>query len=58
MFVSLAKGGTSTAIISSIIQSCRNLDINPEAYLNDILKRINNTPKEKIESLLPQNWKK
>jgi transposase len=58
MFVGLAKGGKSTAIISSIIQTCRNLDINPEAYLNDILKRINNTPKEKIESLLPQNWKK
>ena len=58
MFVGSPRGGKSTAIISSIIQTCRNLYINPEAYLNDILKRINNTSEEDIETLLPHNWQK
>jgi len=56
LFVGSPKGGEATAIIASIIQSCRNFDINPEAYLNDILKRINNTPEDQIDTLLPQNW--
>jgi len=56
MFVGSADGGEAAAIINSLIQTCRNLNINPQDYLEDILRRINNTHDQNLPSLLPQNW--
>jgi hypothetical protein len=33
------------------------LDIDPEAYLEDILRRINTHPASRIDELLPDRWK-
>jgi transposase len=56
MFVGSADGGEAAAIINSLIQTCRNLNINPQDYLEDLLRRINNTPEQDLVTLLPQNW--
>lgn len=57
LFVGSDNGGNTTACILSLVQTCKNLKINPREYLEDVLRRINNTPKEKLIELLPQNWK-
>lgn len=58
MFVGNERGGEATGIVCSLIQTCRNLQINPQEYLEDVLCRINNTSSEDLDTLLPQNWKK
>ena len=58
LFVGSENGGNTTAAILSLVQTCKNLKINPREYLEDVLRRINNTPKDKFIELLPQNWNK
>ena len=58
MFVGSVNGGEAAATINSLIQTCRNLNINPQEYLEDVLHRINNTPEQELSTLLPQNWTK
>jgi transposase len=56
MFVGSETGGQASATILSLIQTCRNLDINPQEYLEDILRRIMSHPARQIEELLPDRW--
>ena len=56
LFFGSEKGGQAAATVLSLIQTCRNLEINPSEYIEDILSQIKNS--DDLESLLPQNWKK
>jgi len=56
MFVGSETGGQASATILSLIQTCRNLGINPQEYLEDILRRIMGHPARQIEQLLPDRW--
>ena len=56
LFVGSEDGGRATATILSLVQTCRNLDINPQTYLEDVLRRIMSHPARKIHELLPDNW--
>ncbi|WP_420792851.1 transposase domain-containing protein [Lentisphaera profundi] len=40
------------------MQTCRKLGINPKEYLEDVLRKIIDHPKENLMELLLQNWKK
>jgi transposase len=39
-FVGSEDGGKASATILSLVQTCRNLGINPHEYLEDVLRRI------------------
>ncbi len=56
LFFGSDKGGQAAATVLSLIQTCRNLGINPSEYMEDVLMKIKNT--HDLEALLPQNWKK
>ena len=56
LFFGSDKGGQAAATVLSLIQTCRNLGINPSEYMEDVLMKIKNT--HDLEPLLPQNWKK
>lgn len=56
LFVGSEDSGRSAAIILSLVQTCRNLGINPQEYLEDILRRIMGHPAKKIDLLLPDTW--
>ena len=56
LFVGSEDGGRATATILSLVQTCRNLGINPQEYLEDVLRRIMGHPARKIHELLPDNW--
>lgn len=58
MFVGNQQGGESSAVIYSLAQTCRALKINPHDYFDDILRRIQGHPYNRLSDLLPQNWKK
>ncbi len=56
LFVGSEDSGRSAATILSLVQTCRNLGINPQEYLEDILRRIMGHPAKRINELLPDNW--
>ncbi|WP_161807431.1 transposase domain-containing protein [Geoalkalibacter ferrihydriticus] len=40
----------------SLVQTCRNMGINPQAYLENVLRRIMGHPARRIDELLPDQW--
>ena len=56
LFVGSEDSGRSAATILSLVQTCRNLKINPQEYLEDVLRRIMSHPAKQIHQLLPDNW--
>ncbi len=56
LFLGSSKGGQVAAAVFSLIQTCKELELNPEAYLKDVLTRLPTTKQKDIDSLLPHNW--
>ena len=40
----------------SLCTKCKNLKINPLAYLTDVLGRVSTHPGRRIDELLPDRW--
>lgn len=58
MFLGSEAGGQASAILFSLIQTCRSMQINPREYLEDVMRRINSHPFNRLSELLPDQWKK
>ena len=56
LFFGSPDGGEAGAILFSIVQTCRGLNINPREYLEDIMRRIMSHPAGKLYELLPDQW--
>lgn len=56
LFMGSDRGGRAGAIILSLVQSCRGLDINPRVYLEDVMRRIMSHNSQKLDELLPDRW--
>ena len=56
LFAGSKAGGRATAVLLSLIQSCRHYDKDPFEYLTDVLRRINGHPASKLDQLLPDKW--
>jgi transposase len=57
LFFGSPRGGEMAARLYSLVLSCRANDVNPEAYIVDVLTRISTTPFSEIASLTPWGWK-
>lgn len=57
MFAGSDAGGQTAAVLYSMIESCKRHHIDPFEYLRDVLSRIGDHPSNKIDELLPDNWK-
>ena len=56
LFFGSLNAGECSAVIFSLIQTCRGLDINPREYLEDIFRRLPDHNAQKLEELLPDQW--
>ena len=56
LFCGSDRGGQRAAIMFSLIQSCRLNEIDPQAWLADVLARIADHPVNRLSELLPWNW--
>jgi transposase len=59
LFAGADSGGRHWAIIASLLQTARLNDVEPLAWLTDVLERIvsGRTRQHELETLLPWNWK-
>lgn len=57
LFIGHPDAGWRSAVIYSILASCRRRGINPDEYLTDVLRRLPEHKINQIEELLPANWK-
>lgn len=57
LFIGHPDAGWRSAVIYSLILSCRRRGINPQGYLTDVLHRLPSTDISRIVELLPENWK-
>lgn len=57
LFVGHDNGGHRAAVLYSLVASCKLCEIDPFAYLRDVLTRISTHPASRIAELLPRNWK-
>jgi transposase len=58
MFAGSEAGAERAAIIYSLVAGCKLNDIDPFAYFDDVLRKVSTHPADKIDDLLPANWKK
>jgi hypothetical protein len=56
MFAGSKTGGDATGILLSLVQTCRAVGVEPFAYLEDVLRRVNGHPAARIAEPLPHNW--
>lgn len=57
LFCGSDAGGTTAAILFSMIATCERHQVNPFEYLRDVLARIAAQPISRLAELLPQQWK-
>jgi transposase len=57
LFIGHPDAGWRSAVIYSLIISCRRRGINPQDYLTDVLRRLPAMNITQIGELLPANWK-
>jgi transposase len=56
LFAGSHDAARRSAMLYSLMGTCKLHGINPFIWLRDVLQRINNHPINKIAELLPQNW--
>ena len=56
LFIGHPEAGWRSAVIYSIIVSCRRRGINPQEYLTDVLRRLPAMNITQIAQLLPEHW--
>lgn len=57
LFIGHPDAGWRSAVIYSIIVSCRRRGINPQDYVTDVLRRLPTAKTSDIHDLMPANWK-
>lgn len=57
LFVFDAEKGANLAGLYSLVSTCESCDVDPVAYLRDVLLRIDTHPASRIDELLPDRWK-
>lgn len=57
LFAGSDRGARTGAVLMSLCATCKDLGIDPQAYLRDVLDRVSTHPARRIEELLPDRWK-
>ena len=57
LFAGSDRGGQRAAAMYSLIYTAKLNGIDPQAWLADVLERINGHPNKQLNELLPWNWK-
>jgi transposase len=57
LFFGSDTGGRTAAVLRSFVMSCERVKLDPWAWFQDVLTRLNDHPINRLEELLPHRWK-
>lgn len=57
LFCGSDNGGRTAAVLYSLVATCRRHGLDPFAYLRDVIARLSDHPANRIDELLPDQWK-
>lgn len=57
LFAGSSRGAERAAAMATLIQTAKMNDVDPQAWLADVLARIADKPQSRLADLLPWNWK-
>ena len=57
VFAGSDRRGEQAAVMYTLIGTAKLNDVDPEAWLDDVLDRIADLPQTRLHELLPWNWK-
>jgi len=57
LFAGSFEGARRAALLYSLIQSCRLVDVSPFLYVRDVLVRVATHPHHRLHELTPRGWK-
>jgi len=57
LFAGSPAGGERAAVLYSLVESCRRVQVEPFAYLRDVISRVATHPMSRIGELTPRGWK-
>ena len=56
-FAGSDAGGHRAAAVYTLVETCKMNDVDPQAWLADVLAHLPDYPANKVADLLPWNWK-
>jgi hypothetical protein len=56
LFAGSDRGGERAAAMYSLVATAKLNDVDPRAWLADVLARIADHPVSKLDELMPRNW--
>jgi transposase len=56
LFAGSDRGADRAAVMATLIMTAKLNDVDPQAWLADVLARINDHPIHRLDELLPWNW--
>jgi transposase len=56
LFAGSEAAAHRTAILCSLVQRCKHLQINPFVYLRDVIERVSTHPARLVLELTPREW--
>jgi transposase len=57
LFCGSDRAGERAAVMYSLIVTAKMNDVDPQAWLADVLARIAQHPVQRLDELLPWNWR-
>ena len=57
LFAGFHEGAKRAAMMYSFLETCKQNDVEPFAWLKDVISRIPDHKANRLMELLPQNWK-
>ena len=58
LFLGNTSAGETAAILYTIVMSCKRHNIDPYAYLVDVMRRVKTAEADDLDALLPDQWLK
>ncbi len=58
LFAGSGRGAERAAALVTLLETAKLNDVDPQAWLADVLARLADTPQNRLNELLPWEWKK
>lgn len=58
LFIGSEAAAHRTAVLCTLVNTCKAQQINPFEYLRDVIERVSTHPMSRIEELTPRQWKR